>query len=107
MEKSRCLRRDRQLVYVDYDPINFYASVASHVLIRMQLSMAVNQNILLEGAEIANAYLYVDLDIPIFMEQHTNSTQHEQIPDYACRLNKSVYVQNKSVKYGVHNSTNH
>ena len=39
MEKARCcLRGDQQLEYVDYDPSNIYAPVASHDAIRMLIS---------------------------------------------------------------------
>ncbi len=92
IEKARCcLRGDRQLAYADYDPLNVYAPVASHDSIRLLLSMAANQDLLLEGADVSNAYLYGDLDVPIFIEQPTNSTQREQMPDHVCHPNKSLY----------------
>ncbi len=108
MEKARCcLQVDRQLAYVDYDPLNVYVPVASHDLIRMILSTAANQNVLLEGADIWNAYLYGDQDISISMEQPTNSTQCEQMPGSACRINKSIYGTKQAGGIMVLYSTNH
>ena len=44
-----CVRGDRQMAYVDYDPTNIYAPVASHDSIRMLLALAVSENLYLEG----------------------------------------------------------
>ncbi len=78
-EARRCLRVDRQLSYVDYGPFNVYAPVSSHASIRLLLLTASNQDLLIEGADKSDAYLYGDLDVPILMEKRTNSTQCEQI----------------------------
>ncbi len=92
MEKSRCcLRGDRQQAFVDYEPTNIYAPVASHDSIRMLLAIAAAQNLTLEGADISNAYLYSDLDISILMEQPTDSTKRHAMPGHTCKLNKSLY----------------
>ena len=41
IEKARCcLRGDRQMVYLDYEPMNVYAPVASHDSIRMHISLS-------------------------------------------------------------------
>jgi len=92
MEKARCcLRGDRQLAYVDYDPTNIYAPVASHDSIRMLIALAAGEDAYLEGADVSNAYLYGDLKVPIIMAQPTNSSQTPDKPGYACKLLKSIY----------------
>lgn len=91
-KNARCrLRSDRQLAYVDYDPINVYASVASHESIRMLFSLAANEELLMEGADISNAYLFGELDVPIIMNQRTDSTRRHAKPGYLCQLQKSFY----------------
>lgn len=46
MEKARCCAPgDEQLSYVDYDPDNIYAPVASHDSIRMLLVLAATENL--------------------------------------------------------------
>ena len=90
--KARCcLRGDRQMIYLDYDSMNVYALVASYDSIRMLISLSAAVGLFLEGAGVRNAYLYGDLDIPIIMEQPTDSSQIQAKPDYACMLHKSLY----------------
>jgi len=92
MEKARCcLRGDRQLAHFDYDPSKTYAPVASHDAIRMLIAIAAGDNLIIEGADVSNAYLYGDMDIPIIMEQPTNSTQKPAMPGHVCKLIKSIY----------------
>jgi len=90
--KARCVARgDLQEPYVDFDPENLYAPVATHESIRLVIAFAASQDLLLEGGDISNAYLYGDLDITIFMEQPTNSTQREAVPGHVCAVDKSIY----------------
>ena len=92
LENARCcMRGDRQLAYVDYDPTNFFASVASHDSIRILLSIAASENIVLREVDVSNSYLYGDMDFPIIMQQPTESSQREAKPGYACKLKKSIY----------------
>ena len=92
LEKARCcLRGDKQLAYIDYDPSNIYAPVASHDAIRLLIAIAAAENAQLEGADVSNAYLYGELDIPIIMQQPTDSSQKPAMPGYHCRLHKSIY----------------
>jgi len=65
--------------------------VASHDAIRMLIAIAAGDNLVLEGADVSNAYLYGDIDIPIIMEQPTNSTQVPAAPGHVCKLMKSIY----------------
>lgn len=92
MEKGRrCLRGDRKLIYVDYDPSSTYEPVASHDAIRMLITIAAEDNLILDGADVSNACLYGDIDIPIIMEQPTNSRQVPAAPGHVCKLLKSMY----------------
>ena len=93
LEKARCcLRGDRQQEYVDFDPNALYAPVASHESIRMLLACAAAEpETTIEGADIDNAYLYGSLDVPIIMQQPTNSSQKPAMEGYVCELVKSLY----------------
>ncbi len=92
IEKARCcVRGNRQLAYVYYDSSNIYAPVASHDSTHMLLAIAASEEIYLEVVDVSNAYLYGDLDVPIFMEQPTDSSQKLVLPGYACKLLKSIY----------------
>ncbi len=97
MAKARCcLRGDRQQAYVDYDSTNIYVFVASHHSFRMLLEIAAAQNLMLDGVDISNAYLYGDLDIPILMEKPTDSKKRRAMPGHVCKLNKSLYGTKKA-----------
>lgn len=90
--KARCcLRGDKQVAYRDFDPNNLYAPVVRHETIRMLLAKTAAQDLILEGADVANAYLYGNLDTPIIMQQPTDSTGKEAYPGYVCSLLKSIY----------------
>lgn len=90
--KARCcLRGDKQVVYQDFDPHNLYAPVVRHETIRMFLAKVAAQDLILEGADVSNAYLYGDIDAPIIMDQPTNSSGKPHRPGYVCQLNKSIY----------------
>lgn len=90
--KARCcLRGDKQVAYRDFDPENLYAPVARHESIRMLLALVAAQNLVLEGADVSNAYLYGDIDTPIIMHQPTDSTGRQKHPGMVCKLQKSLY----------------
>ncbi len=64
LEKFRsCFLGYKQLAVVGKDPTNLYALVASHNSNRMILLVAISHNLLLEGAEVSDAYLYGDMCI--------------------------------------------
>lgn len=79
LHKARCVvRGDKQTAYVNFDPNNVYAPVACHEAIRILFAYAAAFDLQIEGADISNAYLYGKIDIPIIMQQPTNSTDiHE------------------------------
>ena len=92
IEKARSfLRGDRQMIYVDYDPRSVYAPVASLDSIRMLISLSAAARSFLEGADVSNAYLYGNLDIPIIMEQPRDSSKIQAKPGRVCKLHKSLY----------------
>lgn len=100
LQKARCcLIVDQQLEYIDY---NLYAPVASHYAIRLLICIAASEGLVLEGADVSNAYLYGDIDLPIIMCQPTDLSQKEAIPGYYCQLNKSLYGTKHAGKYGDH-----
>ncbi len=79
------------MIYVDYDPMNVYAPVASHDSIRMLISLSTAAGSFLEGADVSNAYLYGDTDIPIIMEHPTGSSQVQAKSVHVCKLHNSLY----------------
>ncbi len=46
---------------------------------------------MLEGAKIDNAYLYGELDLPIIMQQPTDSTLQPAKSGFVCGLVKALY----------------
>lgn len=90
--KALCvLRGDIQEPFEDFDPENIYAPVAAHETIRMFLPFVLPNNLVLEGADVNNAYLYSRLDVPIVIEQPKNSSQRLDEPDSVCLLAMSLY----------------
>lgn len=66
--KARCcMRGDKQIEYQDYDPESLYAPVVRHETFRMLFAKVAPQGLLLEGADVANAYLYGNLNILVIM----------------------------------------
>ena len=92
LPKARCVARgDLQEAYVDFDPDTLYAPVAAHASIRLILAYAASQNLIIEGGDISNAYLYGEIDETIYMDQPTNSSGKTRKPVYVCKLLKSIY----------------
>lgn len=59
MEKERCcVRGDFQAKEVELYPSQIYAPVASHESIRLILAIAEAEDLIFEGEEVDNAYLY-------------------------------------------------
>jgi len=57
----------------------------------MFFALAPNQILVVEGGDLANTYLYGNLDIDNFIEQPTDSTGITEKPGYIFRLLKSMY----------------
>jgi len=76
---------------VDFDPDATYAPVARHEKIRMMINFAAAEGLILEGADISNAYLYGGMGVPILIEQPTDSSQLEARPGYGALIMKSIY----------------
>lgn len=68
-----------------------YTPVAPHETFYVVIVVTAASNLILEGAYINSAHLYVTLDVPILMEQSKNSTQIPGKPDYVCDLVSAIY----------------
>lgn len=73
--KARCvLRGDLQEPYEDFDPENLYAPVAAHETLHIFIAVAASHKLIPEGSEVSNTRRSTErIDIPILMEQPTNS----------------------------------
>ena len=92
LHKARCcIRGDKQTPHVDLEPATTYAPIASNEAIRSLLSFAAGEGHLIEGADISNAYLYGNLDVPIIMQQPTDSKGTELAPGQVRLLVRSLY----------------
>jgi len=101
LQKARCVvRGDKQQASIDYDPNSIYAPVASHEGLRLILAIAAHRNLILEGGDIANAYLYGTLDVLVIIQQLTNSSGVLMYPSMDCMLTKSMYDLNRLGRYG-------
>lgn len=61
-----CLRRDKQRSYLDFDPYELYAPVVRPENIQSLISKVAAQNLIFEGVGMSNAYLYRDLQVPVY-----------------------------------------
>ena len=86
-----CVRGDQQNPFTDYDPDKTYAPVATHETLRILLAFAGSHILELEGADISNAYLYGKRDIPIIMEQPTDSSRLQRKPGHVAEVHGSIY----------------
>lgn len=95
--KSRCvLRGDKQSEYIKFDSDQLYAPVAAHESLRMLLALGCDEEVILEGVDVDNAYLYCKLDIPITMEQPTDSSQILARPGMVSVIFMSLYGTRKA-----------
>lgn len=81
----------RQTPGIDFNPDGLYAPVASHESIRILFSITASDGLLVEGADICCAYLYGELNVPVYMEQTTNSSGLQEMPGCFCPLIRSMY----------------
>lgn len=77
-------------LYDEFDPDTLYAPVGTHESLRMIYPLAARRSLILEGADISNAYLNSRIDKPLLMEQPTNSTGHVARPRFGCELKMSL-----------------
>lgn len=69
------MRGDLQEECVESDPDKLYGPVAAHETIGLLLGISESEEPIVEGCDVDNAYLLGDLDIPVRIKQHNNSTQ--------------------------------
>lgn len=62
----------------------------------MLLALAAAQDLILERADVSNAYLHGELDVPIMMQQPRDSSKIPAKPGNACKLLKSMYGAKKA-----------
>ena len=85
-------------MFRDFDPEELYAPVAAHESIRMLIALAALLDLILEGGDISNAYLNGWLDVPIIMEQPTDSSGREAYPGMVCLPLRSIYGARQAEK---------
>lgn len=120
LHKARCcVRGDFQVEDVDFNPYATYAPVASHEAARILFSYATSNGLIVEGGDVANAYLYGQIEYQFHIEQPTDSTGKVEAPGHVCRLLKSMYgirqagriwgslLVEKLVHWGFKKSTTH
>lgn len=82
---------DLQFPGLDFDPNSVYAPVASHESIRVLLSIAAANGLIVKvTGDVCNAYVYGDIDTDIYIEQPIHSTAIPERPGYVCKLRKSI-----------------
>ena len=95
--KARCnLRGDLQEAGVDFDPDALYAPVAGHESILLLFNYSAAEGLDVEGCDVDNAYVNGFIDIPVIMEQPTDSSRRLAMPGYVCLLVKSLYGARQS-----------
>lgn len=58
---------------------------------RALLDFAAQEGFLIEGGDVSHAYLHGNIDVPIIMEQPTDSSGTQRYPGKVCLLKKSMY----------------
>lgn len=87
------LRGDPQETHWDLnqEEIYLYILVAAQECMRMLYALATSLDIHLEVCNISNACVHRDMDMPILMEQPTDSSRIQKMPWHVCILRKSLY----------------
>lgn len=98
--------------------MNLYAPVVRQKNIRRFIAKASAQNLIIEEANVPNAYLYGDIDRAVVMEQPMNSPEKLEKHGFIRKHNKSLYglrqageiwgdlIYNKILDWGVMPPTN-
>lgn len=90
------LRWDKKGEYVDCDPDEIYAPVATYKRISIMVLISASEYLILEGADVDNSYLYGKLGIPIIREQPKHSSGNVAQPGMVCELCISLYGTKKA-----------
>lgn len=99
LHETRCVvHGDYQDPHFDFDPNATYAPVAPHESMRLLHALAAQENLIVEGGDASNAYLYGKIDFPILMEQPADSSFREAKTDHVCELLRSTYGLRQAVK---------
>lgn len=90
--KARCcVREDLQNPCFEYNRDGLYAPAASHESIRLMFALSAASGLVVQGGDVSNAYLYGNIDVPIIIEQPTDSSGSQKPPGHVCPLTKSTY----------------
>lgn len=99
--KARCvLMGDLQEPFYDFDPDNLYASVGSHKSFRLMLNLVAQHNLLLEGADVSNAYLHELLISPSSWSNPRIKVDSLKSPDTFVYLKSLFTVPDKPGIFG-------
>lgn len=79
----------------DYDAV--FAPVARQVTLRMILTLAAKNDMIVKHVDVKSAYLNGDLEEEIYMKQPEGYNETDK-PDYVCKLLKSLYGLKQSAR---------
>lgn len=88
------------------DPESLYARVASHDAIRVIFAFSAACDLILEGGDVGNAYIYGDIDFEVIQEQPTNSNGKEAMPKHLCFLQNPCTASSMPVASEVNGGQN-
>lgn len=92
LHKARCgVGSDHQIAEVDYYPFRTYAPVICHEAVRILLSHAAANDLIVEGGDVSNAHLYRNMDCEVYIENPTLCTGVEEMPAQVCLFKKAMY----------------
>lgn len=80
----------------EYETDEVYAPVVTHETLRNLLAIGFTKNLLSEGTNDNNAYLYDRLDVPIIVKQPANASKKLVEPRSVCQLQMSMYGSNNA-----------
>lgn len=94
------LRGDRKVAYRYFDQETIYAPVVCRETIRILLAKVAAQDLILEGIDVAAAYLHGELKKPVMMDRPTNSSDISFKPNHLSLVVKSNYGHCEEEIYG-------
>lgn len=103
LHKSQCIvRGDLLNTEVNYEPYGLYSLVASHEEMITLLAVAAAEDLLIEGGDVSNAYLYSAIDYEVSIEQPTDSNGKSEHPGMVYKVLKSMHRLNQEGCIWVH-----
>lgn len=103
LHKALCMvRGDQPNLGVYIIPESLYAPDASPDAILMIWAIFAAEGLVVEGGDMINACLHGDIEIPIIVEQPTDSTGIQEIPGHVRVLKKSICGTKQAEKFWDH-----